>query len=400
MKRILQGVAAAVVLALVIGAAIVWVQRDALIAWWTSPKLHYVELEKPPLPIYFFDQWWSAHPDHPDGADLLPEGVAAGPALPAADVIFIPGPTYFGRDWNAKANDENALTLIRPLMALEASAFNGCCRVFAPLFRQPHYTVSDYPTGDSRNAFELAWNDIVRAFDSYMSEDNGGRPFILVGHDLGGLLVQRILDDRIARGTRVSERMVAAYVIGVGVPTRAFTSKWTFLHPCATPADFRCVVAWETFADGLPARPNSPEVWFDRSYAFFSDEERLCTNPLTWEVNGKADASKNLGALPLSIDVSVGLNLVMGALPREDEAKFRTLPALKPNYTGAECRNGLLYVPPPADAAFKTGWRGPGNLHLHDITLFWGNIRENAKARVDAFVAARPPQQGQPVGGY
>ena len=151
---------------------------------------------------------------------------------------------------------------------------------------------------------------------------------------------------------------------------RAFSSKWTFLHACATPTDFRCVASWETFADGLSARPNSPEVWFDRSYAFFAEEERLCTNPLTWEVNGKADASKNLGALPASIDVSVGLNLIMGALPREDESRFRTLPALKPNYTGAECRNGLLYVPPPADPVFHTGWRGPGNLHLHDITLF------------------------------
>ena len=69
MKRILQGVAAVVVLALVIGAATVWVQRDALVAWWTMPKVHYVDLEKPPLPVYFFDQWWSAHPDHPDGAD-------------------------------------------------------------------------------------------------------------------------------------------------------------------------------------------------------------------------------------------------------------------------------------------------------------------------------------------
>ena len=399
-KRILRGLAALVALALLVAVIVVWQKRNEIVYWWTAPKVHYVDMDKPRLPVYFFEQWWVAHPAKQDGADRVPAGVAPPPEMPPADIFYVHGSTFFGQQWNADAQDPNVATLLEPLMALEASAFNGCCRVFAPLYRQAHFTVIERPSGDSRNAFELAWNDVVRAFDSYISEENKGRPFILVGRDQGGLLVQRLLDDRIAPGTRVSERMVAAYVIGAGVPVRAFSTKWKFLHPCETPTDTRCVVAWETFADGSSPRPNSPEVWFDRSFAFFNEEERLCTNPLTWEVNGKADPAKNLGTLPASIDVSVGLNLIMGAQPRADVGRYRTLPALVPNYTGAECRNGLLYVPKPKDAVFDTGWRGSGNLHLHDVTLFWANIRENAAQRVEAFLNGRQAEPARAVGGY
>jgi hypothetical protein len=43
-------------------------------------------------------------------------------------------------------------------------------------------------------------------------------------------------------------------------------------------------------------------------------------------------------------------------------------------------------VPAPKDAAFQVGWRGEGNLHLSDITLFWGNFRQNLIDRSEAFL--------------
>ncbi|MBT5861200.1 MAG: hypothetical protein HOH89_08625, partial [Alphaproteobacteria bacterium] len=68
---------------------------------------------------------------------------------------------------------------------------------------------------------------------------------------------------------------------------------------------------------------------------------------------------------------------------------FAEIPAPIPGYTGAECRDGFLFVDEPQDAAFTNLMLGDGNLHAYDIGLFYMNIRQNAVDRVAAFLEAQ-----------
>ena len=54
-----------------------------------------------------------------------------------ADVFFIYPTTYFGDHWNAAVDDAktNRATDEGPILN-QASAFNLCCRVYAPRYRQ------------------------------------------------------------------------------------------------------------------------------------------------------------------------------------------------------------------------------------------------------------------------
>ncbi len=393
MKRILTGLVAVVAVLVVAGLGTLIVKFDDIRWYLSSPRVHYIDLPRTVPPVYFFKEQWAAHPDKADFADLVPPGFTDNQANAKADVFFIHGTAYFGDQWVSEAHDANAKTIVDgPLMAMDATAFNGCCRVFAPRYRMPQFASIDRTSGDGRNAIELAFTDIVRAWDSYIMEDNGGRPVIIVGHDVGAVLAQRLIDLRITPMTRVSERMVAAYLIGGGIALKRFNASFNMLHPCESVEDRFCIVAWETFVEGTDPddHPNAKEAWAERAWTFLNEEARLCTNPITFKKDGAATATDNLGALPLGLDISLGLNRMMGAIPTADANKFKTLPELKKGYTGATCKDGFLMVPKPKDDVFAYGWRGNGNLHLSDITLFWASIRQHAIEQIDAFVKDRP----------
>lgn len=394
LKRILDSVLAVIAVAAVVGLGLTWVKRDDLVFWWASPRINYGEQPRTTIPVYLFAEQWAAHPDKKDNADLVPPGFTDNQATAQVDVFFIHGSSHFGFQWNAEAQDPAVKAVVDgPLMALDASVFNGCCRVFAPRYRQAHFASIERTSGNGRNALELAFNDIVRAWDSYVMDSNRGRPFFIVGHDQGAVLAQRLLDLRIEPGTRLTERMIAAYLIGGGIAERRFGGSFKNIKICETPTDSRCVVAWETFVAGTdPAeQPNAKEAWDNRAWTFLEEERRLCTNPLTWTVNAKGDASLHLGALPLGADIKISFGRIMGALPTPDPSRYRSLPALLPNYTSAECVDGFLMVPEPKHDAFKVGWRGDSNLHLSDITLFYGSLRQNLIDRSEAFLKTFNP---------
>jgi len=59
------------------------------------------------------------------------------------------------------------------------------------------------------------------------------------------------------------------------------------------------------------------------------------------------------------------------------------LPAL----TGARCADGVLWIEPISRCGFRTA-HPDGNWHAYDYALFYMNVRENAKRRVEAFLHA------------
>ncbi|PQA87127.1 DUF3089 domain-containing protein [Hyphococcus luteus] len=324
----------------------------------------------PPAPDYRLPDAWAALPERKDNADQTPEGIADNQAEAAADVFFIHPTTYFKKDgWNApyENSGEGRMSVEEGTLRGQASVFNGCCRVFAPRYRQATlYTFLAF-NENSEHALDLAYQDIAAAFDNFIREKNDGRPFIIASHSQGSYHAMRLLEERVL-GTDLMDRLVAVYAVGGPVPEAFAPDR---LPPCDDARQTRCIIGWNTVS-----KKNEPDlrrderalIWLDGGYRPVAGRPLLCVNPLNWKAGGTAPASDNLGALSGNQDP--------GALS-----------ALLPRLTGAGCENGYLVIDFNEDIdGFKSRQTKNGSYHVFDYNLFYMNIRTNAADRVDAFL--------------
>jgi hypothetical protein len=176
----------------------------------------------PPLPDYAGTAAWAARPERSDAADvaLVPESRDAQAEAPA-DVFYLHAGANWTLRWNGAVDHWLARFLVDgPFMERFASVFNGCCRVYAPRFRQEALLG---PAGERRDrATDLAYQDVRAAFRHYLARDNAGRPIVIAGSQSGGRHALRLLIDEFA-GRPLRARLVAAYLVGarIGAEARA-----------------------------------------------------------------------------------------------------------------------------------------------------------------------------------
>ena len=358
-----------------------------------GPSTSFDPAQQGPAPDYASAEAWLARPETQDLTDYVPAqidralaqsdpaqlpGVAADAADAAkpVDVFFVHPTTYLrGEGWTdplrtGTSTEENT----RWVMVNQASAYNGCCNVYAPRYRQTSvyafFQQDNAETGKA--ALDFAYQDVARAFDHFVSQISQGRPFILAGHSQGTIHLRRLLRERIS-GTPLAQRMVAAYLIGGGVNLQELAAM-PDLHACRSATDLGCVVHWATYGPGA------------RAVDFEPGTTTLCTNPLTWTVNEEpAPASANLGA----VVPSGSFNVAFWGEDRAEGVQFQPLAAPLTAHTGAQCQDGALIADDQAGSPFAM-YAGPDadNYHGLDYALFYMNIRENARARVNAYLAA------------
>jgi hypothetical protein len=213
-----------------------------------------------------------------------------------------------------------------------------------------------------------------------------GRPFVIASHSQGTLHAQRLLAERIDRAP-LFERMVAAYIIGGGLPLDVFERSYRRIAPCEDAADLHCVISWDTIGEG-GRRDRASLQWHEGRYERSKGKQTLCTNPLSWSRGEqKAAASLNLGAEPVA-----GLFIMDFWDPDEPHGiQYTELASPLPGHTWAQCRHGTLFVEEQLEEPFVTYTLAPGkNYHGLDYPLFYMDIRENAKARVRAYLDSKP----------
>lgn len=340
------------------------------------PEGTFDDYERPTVPDYNERSAWAALPDQQDAADLAPEGTSIPEAQSMAqvDVFYLHPTTYRGAEnWNQDIamDDVNVWTDIS-VMARQASAFNGCCKIYAPRYRQATIAAMGAADDSGTRAYGLAYEDVIAAWHHYTENWNEGRPFIIASHSQGTFHAIRLLEEEID-GTPWAEKMVAAYIIGIGINEGVFGRSLNSVSLCTGATDTNCVISWNTFArDGNPA-PGVTRLkarYRDR-FGTSEGEDIACWNPVSSMRNDvEAPASYNQGALP-------------GAPVQGDSLK--DLPALTTGF-GATCKDGSLYTDKPVTDDFNLTLFGGGNLHMHDFDLFYENIRVNAVARVNAYL--------------
>ncbi len=318
------------------------------IAWKESPI--------PPEINYALSENWAALPNRKDAADAVP---AKSPLKDEqdqaqADVFFI-HPTIYTYapntpfQWNANIQDPYLNHKVDSSTILnQATIFNAAGRIYAPRYRQAHYYAFVTPNkADKDSSLQLAYTDVKKAFEYYLTNYNNGRPFIIASHSQGTVHATRLIKELID-GKNLQKQFVAGYLIGIATPKNTFTN----IQPCTSADQTGCFVAWTTFQQGYlpPWHPGKPT-------------ELVSTNPLTWSLD-ESFAPKELN----EGGVSYGFKWVK-------------------NFADAQNHQGLLWINTPY--VFGRTFVKIKNWHQADMNLFYAPIRNNAKNRVSAYLKAK-----------
>jgi hypothetical protein len=349
------------------------VAQPGMAQFFGKPSAPFDPARAPPAPDYADAGAWLAYPGR-GGLEraTVPGETAIDEKTAPVDIFFIHPTTIDSRAiWNAPYDASGKDAPLFPLVLLQqASVFNGCCRIFAP-----HYRQASLPGLGDRGASGLAYGDVERAFHFYLEHENHGRPFILASHSQGTVHAVRLLQSRIL-GTPLQGQMVAAYLIGSYVPVDFPTIGMPI---CDDARQTGCLIAWNTNQAGRGMTRKifmANSYWWQGAVRDRDQPEMACVNPLTWHRAGAAPASSNPGSL---------------SLPAKPDGEKAMLPTLIPQLTGATCNKGVLDVAIPASSPFQDKLsKLLGSYHLNDYGIFYDALRQNAIDRAAAWLAAHP----------
>jgi hypothetical protein len=298
---------------LVIAAAVVWwgdVVRTTL-----DPKIPFQTYTPPPAPNYAKAGSWALRPTKP---------------TQAVDVFFIAPTTYAGgKHWNAPIDDAAVQARMdRAVLPNGVGPFAAYANLYAPLYRHASLYAMLSGREDARDARVFAYGDVAAAFRHYLKHDNGGRPFILVGIEQGGLHLQRLLRDELG-DPMLRALLVAAYALDTPVPLD------TALTPCASPLTAGCLVSYTAVT---PAEIENARKTLEKSYVWGSGDQLIalggrdvvCTNPLNWAMTtDRIEAKWHRGGVN-----ATGLEISANPPPL-------------PHEVSAQCAGGLLMIDEP-----------------------------------------------------
>jgi len=383
MARIfLYTIAAIVALVIVaaIGLAVFWEDAERAALSQLKPEKPYAETPRPPAPDYADPASWALRPGGETPQPPIPEGVET-PEPPAVDVFYLHPTTYLETAyWNAPIDAQAGDDLLARALESQAGAFAAAGRVYAPRYRQAAFGAFLVEGEGRQQALATAYGDLAAAFQHYIAQHNAGRPFLLVGHSQGALHGLRLLQEEIA-GTALADRLVAAYLPGWPVARKADLAALEGIGPCRAPEETGCVVSWQTFSEGGDPGPVMEVA--ARLPGLTGRSKRqgdiVCVNPISWRMDAQtAPKSAHDGAVAPSLDPSAGLAAPLSGL------------------VSARCgADGFVYVSPAPEGPFTTFLLPGGNYHVYDIHLFYMDIRANARARAEAFLARGQASRGQ-----
>lgn len=316
-----------------------------------KPKGSFIENGVPTPPNYSESKYWSALPSMEDTADKTPTAeIEDLQATAEADVFFLHPTIYNGskrthKNWNASFENEKLNDKVdNSTIQYQGSIFNGAGKIYAPRYRQAHIHAYYAKNREAaKKAFDLAYEDVRKAFEYYLNHYNEGRPIIIASHSQGTTHAKRLLKE-FFDGKPLQKQLVVAYLIGIKVDKDLYQN----IEMCETPTETGCFCSWRTYKTG----------YYPKDYN--KDDNIAVTNPLTWTTDETlAPKDLNKGAVLTNFEKIV------------------------PNVCNAQIEDGILWVSKP---------KFPGsifyiakNYHVGDFNLFYLNVRENAQQRVQAF---------------
>ncbi len=344
---------------LLIGVAAV-AMRDNLFRFLITPAVPF-QVDEPPLaPDYNDEQAWATRP----------MGLEEETSL--ADIFFVhPTTAWSGNDgWNADVSDATAIKRLNEVvLPNHAQPYAAAGRLWVPKYRQAVLYASLARREDSREALNLAYSDIERAFAYFQRARNPFRPQVIVGIGQGGLHVLRLLQ----ANPSLAGKLNATYIIDQPVPAAFYEGPSAFAgfpKPCTNRASRNCFISY-TALDGGDSRgaeliSNRAIIWTQaKGYHSLAGQPFACVNPLT----GGTDQTDALASVNRGSAAATGLERGMK-------------PPLLPGETGARCRNGMLLVEVNRPAAISRQRFDLGTFYkITGYNLFYDGLSTDVVAR-------------------
>ncbi|MDP3495441.1 MAG: DUF3089 domain-containing protein [Hyphomonadaceae bacterium] len=338
--------------------------QDALFRMSIMPQGGFAQEAAPPRPDYAKAESWALRPAQPPaGGWETPWGI---------DTFFIPpASAYSSAGWNVPIENAEALErLEQRILPNHAGPFLQAGPVYAPLYRQASLHSEINVGGEGDGAFALAYEDVLRAFDHYIANDNRHRGIVLAGIRQGGLFAQRLLADRF-QTEPLKSRLAAAYIIDAAVPAD-LPGKIVSQPLCGQYEQIHCIATWKTILAGDDAsrfRDQSPVWTADWKITASKGKQLACLNPLRWTLDEELSAR---------VDHRGGAR----ATNAEDLE-----PAIIEKAVTARCNNGVLEVERPSAPELQADGNAGAQYKTPELNLFYADIVPNLTGRMTAATA-------------
>jgi hypothetical protein len=265
----------------------------------------------------------------------------------------------------------------RSIALYQAARYSQECRVFAPMYRQ--ITLRALFSGQpiTPEMAQLAYNDVLKAWETYLKKHNDGRGVVFVGHSQGTIVLRSLISQEIDPKKEIRKRVVSAILLGGNVLVardQLVGGDFDRIPACQSSEQTRCVIAFSTFNGPVP-----PDARFGRPGGAFggdpATQEVLCTNPSF--LRGRPETLRLiLPRKPFAPGSTIGAGTTAVGLPRPEVStpwiEFRN--AYAGECSDADDANVLQVVDLPGATHLNPVPDETWGLHLVDANIALGNL--------------------------
>jgi hypothetical protein len=347
-----------------------------------KPEIDFASGNHPKEPNYLEAKSWAAFPGIDGFQNLSPDH---SPPLgdKEIDVFFIHPTGFFEKQWNSPIDKASAAyERTGSHLATQASAFAETCNVYAPFYRQAtYYSFFDADSNNGSNALDLAYSDLSKAFEVFLSEHNNDKPFFIAGHSQGALHGQRLIYEYISKADAY-KNFIAAYLIGYILPTKYFEAMYPDLSISTSSTDHKTIISWCTGIEGFSRNRAKSLFWTPEGWMLEPmDQPIVCQNPFAWNTEHNWDDDLDNISIRLKSDK---LSLADYYATKNTFSKLSIDAITGLSFEARISDNFLLETRGPLIEKIKR-FANAGDLHNFDMSLFWGAIRNNVRERAYAF---------------
>ncbi|MGQ0732192.1 MAG: DUF3089 domain-containing protein [Acidobacteriota bacterium] len=287
----------------------------------------------------------------------------------------------------------------RNVIRQQFARFGSQCRPFAPLYRQVTLRglFAKMSGGDLALDGGQAYDDVLDAWNHYLTHDNNGRGVALIGHSQGAMILTRLMAEQVD-GKPVQSRLVSGMLLGTTLPVpkgKDVGGAFKTVPLCRAPGQTGCVITYASFRSTLP--PPATTL-----FGRVSGEglEGACTNP----------AALGGGSGALHAYLTGSGSLIASAVPQKHlwsnsgglvDTPFVSVPGMLTARCTSNEHASYLEVTVKGDQSDARADDIPGDLgaagkvqanwglHLIDVNLAMGNLVEVVGVQAKAFAARK-----------
>ena len=276
----------------------------------------------------------------------------------------------------------------RSIALYQAARYSLHCRVFAPMYRQ--ITLAALLSGQpiTAQAQALAYNDVVRAWKSYLKHYNDGRGVILIGHSQGTFVLRQLVHDRIDPKRKLRKQLISAILLGGNVTVREGANvggDFKHIPGCTSAKQTGCAIAFSTFNQPVPADSLFGRPGEGLSTGLPTTGDVLCTNPAALK-GGSGQLTSVFPTAEFAPGTTIGTATSLVGVPRPPvSTPWYSSQAYMGECSAADDADVLQISSVGGAPALNPVPDSTWGLHLVDANIALGNLANLAAREIKSY---------------